>query len=151
MPVFLVRHAHAGNRSTWQGEDGDRPLSDRGMGQADDLVDLLGDRTIRRVASSPARRCVQTVEPLATHLKLAVDPDKHLAEGASVRGALDLILAGDDQVLCAHGDLIPDVMVRLVDRGLRVEAPTRCQKGSVWEITIERGRPIKARYRPPRT
>ena len=151
MPVFLVRHAHAGNRSTWPGEDGDRPLSDRGLGQARDLVDLLGDRTIRRVSSSPARRCVQTVEPLAAHLKVAVDLDKRLAEGASVRGALDLILAGDDQVLCAHGDLIPDVMVRLVDRGLRAETPTRCQKGSVWEITVEGGRPIKARYRPPRT
>jgi broad specificity phosphatase PhoE len=150
MSVFLVRHAHAGNRSSWRGEDADRPLSDRGLGQATDLADLLGEREIRRVASSPARRCVQTVEPLAELLKLSVDLDKRLAEGSALRGALDLILdGGDDQVLCAHGDLIPDLMARLVDGGMRATAPGRCQKGSAWEITLEHGRPVKARYRPP--
>ncbi len=104
---------------SWRGEDGDRPLSDRGLGQAKELVDLLGDRGIGGSASSPARRCVQTVEPLAEDARsLSVDLDKRLAEGAAVRGALDLMLdGGDDQVLCAHGDLIPGLMHRLVGPG----------------------------------
>jgi len=32
--VYLVRHAHAGNRSSWDGNDGERPLSPKGRQQA---------------------------------------------------------------------------------------------------------------------
>ncbi len=150
MPVFLVRHAHAGNRSSWRGEDADRPLSPRGLAQAAGLADLLGDRGVTSVSSSPARRCVQTIEPLAHALKLPVELDKRLAEGSSVKVALDALLTGGDgQVLCAHGDLIPALMARLVHGGLRASGPERCQKGSVWEIELERGKPAKARYRTP--
>ncbi len=150
MPVFLIRHAHAGNRSGWRGEDAERPLSDRGHAQARGLVDLLGVRGIERISSSPARRCIQTVEPLADALGLEVELDKRLAEGAPVRTALDVLLgAGTDHVLCAHGDLIPGLMHRLVTQGMRATSPDRCQKGSVWEIELEGGRAVKARYRPP--
>jgi broad specificity phosphatase PhoE len=150
MPVFLIRHAHAGNRSSWRGDDEERPLSERGLDQAMGLVQLLGDRGIARVTSSPARRCIQTVEPLAGAHDLEVELDKRLAEGSAVRAALELLLAGgDDHVLCAHGDLIPGLMHRLVADGMRANAPDRCQKGSVWEIELDHGRPGKARYRAP--
>jgi broad specificity phosphatase PhoE len=149
MAVFLIRHAHAGNRSSWRGEDADRPLSDRGHLQAQGLASLLADRAITSVISSPARRCAQTVEPLAASLGLSVLLDKRLAEGESLRPALGLLLAADDAVLCAHGDLIPDLMAQLVHRGMRATHPERCQKGSVWEITLDHRRPTKARYRPP--
>jgi broad specificity phosphatase PhoE len=150
MSVFLARHAHAGNRSGWQGEDGDRPLSARGLEQARGLIEVLGERPITSITSSPARRCVQTVEPLAQALGLQVELDKRLAEGSAVRGALDVLLGGDqDHVLCAHGDLIPDLMQRLVSQGMRASGPERCQKGSVWEIELEGGRAVRARYRPP--
>jgi broad specificity phosphatase PhoE len=150
MSVFLVRHAHAGNRSGWRGADEDRPLSRRGLAQAQGLAELLGDRGVTSVSSSPARRCVQTIEPLARSLKLEVVLDKRLAEGSSVKGALDALLGGGDgQVLCAHGDLIPALMAHLVDHGLRASGAERCQKGSVWEIELERGKPVKARYRTP--
>ncbi len=148
MPVYLVRHAHAGNRAGWRGEDADRPLSDRGHAQAVGLAHRLGVRGIERISSSPARRCIQTVEPLADELGLEIELDERLAEGAAVRGALDLLLcSGPDTVLCAHGDLIPSLMHRLVSQGMRAESPDRCQKGSVWEIELDRGRPVKARYR----
>ena len=148
MPVYLVRHAHAGNRSGWRGDDADRPLSDRGHAQAVGLAHLLGVRGIERISSSPARRCIQTVEPLADELGLAVELDKRLSEGSAVREALDLVLgSGPNHVLCAHGDLIPSVMRRLVSQGMRAGSPDRCQKGSVWEIELDHGRPVKARYR----
>jgi len=150
MPVFLIRHAHAGNRSSWRGEDVERPLSERGRDQARGLIDLLSDRDITLITSSPAQRCIETVEPLAQALGLRVELDKRLAEGSALRPALDVAMdAGAGHVLCAHGDLIPALMQRLVNQGMRASAPQRCQKGSVWEIELDGGRPVKARYRPP--
>jgi broad specificity phosphatase PhoE len=149
MPVFLIRHAHAGNRSSWRGEDGGRPLSQRGHAQAQGLIDLLGKRGITLITSSPAQRCVETVEPLAQALGLEVELDKRLAEGSPVQPAFEVLMgAGPGHVLCAHGDLIPSLMQRLVDEGMRASAPERCQKGSVWEIELDQGNPVKARYRP---
>ena len=78
MDLYLVRHAHAGSRSSWEGRDLHRPLSKKGRRQADAIADLLAEAGIERLLSSPARRCVQTLEPLAAQsgTKLRLDlPD----------------------------------------------------------------------------
>jgi broad specificity phosphatase PhoE len=148
--VFLIRHANAGSRSRWKGDDSLRPLSTRGQRQAKAVARLLDDRGVTRVTSSPATRCVQTVAVLAADLGLEVDKDKRLSEGADLSGALDIVLGtGDGQAFCAHGDLIPEIMAYLVGEGMRAQAPLRCQKGSVWEIDLRDGRPYKARYHAP--
>ena len=150
MPLFLIRHAQAGRRSSWQGRDSARPLSSRGQVEAKRIAQLLGDRKVRRVVSSPAVRCAQTVTPLADELGLEVEIEKRLREGGSVKGALELVLkANDGTVFCAHGDLIPAVMQRLADAGMKVDAPQRCQKGSVWELELRHGHPVRATYHPP--
>ena len=83
MIVYLVRHARAGHRATWQGEDDSlRPLDERGRRQADALVAQLADREFARILSSPFARCVQTVEPLAEARGLPVEAVDSLAEGA---------------------------------------------------------------------
>ena len=41
MEIHLVRHAHAGNRSAWRGDDRVRPLSAKGRAQADAIADAL--------------------------------------------------------------------------------------------------------------
>jgi len=148
--VFLIRHAIAGSRSRWQGDDVLRPLSARGREQAAAIADLIAGRSVAKILSSPATRCVQTVEPLADVLGLTVKIDKRLAEGGDPDDALDVVLAGGRHLaVCAHGDLIPAIMVMLVTRGMQAEAPERCQKGSVWEVELRRGRPIEAHYHPP--
>jgi 2,3-bisphosphoglycerate-dependent phosphoglycerate mutase len=63
--LYLVRHAHA----VWT-QDDDRPLSEEGRTQAAVLARLLGGLPIRAVYSSPSRRAVETIEPLASHLQL---------------------------------------------------------------------------------
>ena len=111
---------------------------------------LLGDRGVRRIAASPAVRCVQTVTPLADEMGLDVEIDKRLREGAPLKGAFDLVLgAPDGAAFCAHGDLIPAVMQYLADRGMKADAPQRCQKGSIWEIELRRGKATRATYHPP--
>jgi phosphohistidine phosphatase SixA len=152
VPAFLIRHAHAGRRSAWAGDDQLRPLSARGADQAQGIALLLADRGITRVASSPATRCIETVEPLAVDLGLEVEIDKRLAEGSDPGDVVELVLKGaGSQALCAHGDLIPDVVAALVAAGMKAPNASRCQKGSVWEIDVDLGRAVRGRYRPPAT
>ena len=63
--ILLVRHASAGDRDEWEGDDRLRPLDERGRRQANQLVELLEQYEITRLLSSPFLRCIQTVEPLA--------------------------------------------------------------------------------------
>ena len=115
--LLLVRHALAGSRQDWDGPDFDRPLSKRGLAQAQSLVRLLADRPVTSVHSSPYVRCMQTVEPIADARGLRVEPAPQLAEGAAAADALDFVrglsgLRGPNAtsapgaVLCTHGYMV---------------------------------------------
>jgi len=107
--VLLLRHARAGERAAWTGDDTLRPLDDRGLRQALALRDLA-QRAIGRIVSSPYRRCVETVEPLAEALGIPIELDDRLAEGASPQLALALLAELDDGLACTHGDVIEAVL-----------------------------------------
>lgn len=151
MVVYLVRHAHAGHRSGWPGSDHDRPLSHRGRRQADELRKALADVDIERVYTSPAARCVETVEPLAEALGLKVRTRPELAEGADAEAAVAFALARAERnpVLCSHGDLIPKVIRRLLAAGMRTDDDNQSAKGSVWMLEVDDGRVTRGRYLPP--
>jgi 8-oxo-dGTP diphosphatase len=104
--IILLRHARAGRRGSVE-PDAERPLDDRGRRQAAELAQRLQSFDVQRVLSSPAVRCVQTVEPLAAELGVAVERCDRLAEGTPVDQMRALIeeLAGVAAVLCTHGDL----------------------------------------------
>ena len=74
-----------GDRDDWVGDDRLRPLDGRGRNQASRLPELLGDYEIARVLSSPAVRCVQTVEPLARSRGLDIEVREELSEEAARR------------------------------------------------------------------
>lgn len=105
---MLVRHASAGRRQRWSGEDRLRPLDERGRKQARGLVARLLPFGIDRVCSSSYVRCVQTVEPLAATLGVEVEEREELAEGASREEVLGLLgaLEGALPALCTHGDVV---------------------------------------------
>ena len=104
--------------------------------------------------ASPSVRCVETVEPLAAQLGLDVEVRAELAEGADGRRteALAQRLCGEagDSALCSHGDVIPELLWRLADRGIDVN-PTRCKKASVWELHVVDGAVSHGVYRSPRS
>lgn len=111
-PVLILRHGAAGDRSTWQGPDQDRPLTKKGRRQAEAIVDLYAPYGVARILSSPYLRCVQTVEPLSDALGVEIELSDKLAEGAV--GAAKLAAAasresGGAVVLCTHGDIIWDL------------------------------------------
>jgi phosphohistidine phosphatase SixA len=149
--LYVVRHAHAGDRSAWQQSDDLRPLSPRGARQAAGIRALLGDSRLERLVSSPAVRCVDTLRPLGDALGLEVEVDSRLAEGAGAHGILALLgeLATAPAALCSHGDVIPDLLDVLVDRSVKIRGELRWQKGSTWELTWNGDGISQARYVPP--
>jgi phosphohistidine phosphatase SixA len=134
MTIILLRHAQAGSRSSWRGDDLLRPLTKDGRRQAADLVEVLSAIPIESIRSSPYLRCMETVAPIAARLGLPVVSDASLAEGHTMAG-LDVVrsLVGDSVVLCSHGDLIPHILNALVTSdGIDLGRSPRCQKGSIW-------------------
>jgi 8-oxo-dGTP diphosphatase len=116
--VYLVRHARAGRRAEWDGDDRLRPLDERGRRQAEGLVAQLAGREFRRILSSPYVRCVETVLPLAEARGLSVEPDDALAEGAGSHAALGLLRrVGEPLVACVHGDLVEDLLGEKMKKG----------------------------------
>jgi 8-oxo-dGTP diphosphatase len=150
MTAYLVRHAKAGDRSDWEGDDRLRPLSPAGKRQAEALVDLLKDTGIEAVLSSPHRRCIETVEPLARHFGLRVDPEPNLEEGAGAERLLQLTKrrAGRHVAFCTHGDVLEEFLEHLIQQGVVPRAAARLEKGSTWVVEQEDGQISKARYIP---
>ena len=147
MAVLLVRHAIAVARHRWEGDDDDRPLTDRGRAQAAALVAQLRPLRPTDVASSPSLRCVDTVAPLAEALGLAVRPAGALAEGngdAAADLVRSLLRAPGTAVLCTHGDVVPEVL-----GALGCDADDRCQKGSTWALDAGDDGRVRGRYLPP--
>jgi 8-oxo-(d)GTP phosphatase len=139
MTVLLVRHASAGNRDEWQGDDRLRPLDERGSRQAEGLVELLRVYRPSRVLSSSSVRCRETVGPVARVLGLTVEERTELAEGASaheVRGVL-AELADEVVVLCTHGDVVADVLGE------------ESKKGSTWILRLDGDALTPIEHLPP--
>lgn len=149
--LYLVRHAKAGERRTWTGDDVDRPLSKKGWKQAARIADRLADLEPRLLLASPYVRCVQTLEPLAEETQLPVEIDKRLREYQPVEPLLELIAdAPASTVLCSHGDLIPAAIGALRRAGAVVETPPDWRKASVWVLRRNRqAHVISAAVWPP--
>ncbi len=113
MSVILLRHASAGDRDKWHGDDRLRPLDKRGRKQAERLRDVLLAHGVRRVLSSPYVRCTQTVAPLGFDIEL----DERLAEGARQKRTLELLATLDQAVACTHGDVIEALLGRNLPKG----------------------------------
>jgi 8-oxo-(d)GTP phosphatase len=136
MPLLVVRHARAGRRSAYDGNDLDRPLSPRGRAQAGGLVPLLAGYRPRRILSSPAVRCFETVRPVAETLGLPIESVGELAEGHGEE-ALRLLhrMAGETAVLCTHGDIADELLDELApDLPAKERYELRLLKGEVWVV-----------------
>lgn len=149
-PVYLVRHAKAGNREAWIEDDRLRPLNRKGRGQAEGLVGLFQGREIDHVMSSPSLRCVQTVRPLALARSLSIGEHVALAEGASTEDALSFARSsGGSVVMCSHGDVIPSLVQTLVSCGVEMLDPPAWKKGSTWILERDGGLFTSLRYLAP--
>jgi 8-oxo-dGTP diphosphatase len=105
--LLVIRHARAGDRAEWRGDDRRRPLDERGRRQAEALVDALAAFPVTRILSSPYDRCVQTVEPLAAQRELPVEVSEELGEEQQLTAGAVLVrsLIGQEVAVCVHGGL----------------------------------------------
>lgn len=149
--LYLVRHAKAGERRLWDGDDVERPLSKKGWKQSEALGERLERLGPTELLSSPYVRCVQTLEPLARRLGRAVAIDRRLTEDKPVEPVLELVReAPDGSVLCSHGDIIPATVEALGAGGADVRTPVDWRKASVWVLERNRrGDVVTATVWPP--
>jgi 8-oxo-(d)GTP phosphatase len=94
VPLIFLRHASAGDRSDWPGEDEARPLDVAGGADAEDLAGLLRCFGPIPVISSPAVRCLATVRPYAQAASVPVEADAVLAVAADDAPRFDDRTAG---------------------------------------------------------
>lgn len=150
--IYLVRHAKAGERRVWEGDDEARPLSKHGWKQSEQIAKRLAAKGVSALYSSPYIRCVQTLEPLADRLDLKIRSDQRLCEGAAFEPVLELlgeVSAG--AVLCSHGDIIPETIQALARRGMEIQTPPDWRKGSIWVLKRKAERITKGKVWPPPT
>lgn len=140
--LFLVRHAH---RDKIPGQH-DNGLSEKGWRQAADTTNSIRARIEKldapkmKILSSPAVRCIETMEPLAnaTGVKLSLDELLLEAQGSeSIAAFMDRIKKFIHRwkksstavtVACSHGDWIPEALRLLVDLDVSIK------KGAYYEI-----------------
>ena len=151
MITFLVRHAEAGAKGSWDGPDEGRPLSPAGFRQAEGLVTRMEDYPVDRILCSPTVRCQQTVEPLARDRLLPIESVAALGVDAGLTEILELLWDRrlHNAVLCTHGESIGRLFVQLAGQGLVAPEPLHWPKGSTWLLQRTDRREVHARYLSP--
>jgi len=138
VPLILLRHAPAGRKYDWPGDDLLRPLDERGAIDALALADLVACfAPSARVVSSPALRCTETVRPYAARFGGSVDVEDALAPPGRTSGSSssltnggdslrylfrDLVAAGQPAVACLHRENLPQALAAACS-ALRVPLP----------------------------
>jgi 8-oxo-dGTP pyrophosphatase MutT (NUDIX family)/phosphohistidine phosphatase SixA len=131
-PLLLVRHAQAGDRESWRGDDRLRPLDARGRMQAAGLVQVLSGHRLARILSSPHARCVQTVQSLAAARGLAVETRPELAEGSGGAAVVAAAAETGAGVVCLHRAELEELVGRQPPKGATVLVELR--DGGVVEV-----------------
>ena len=150
VPLILVRHASAGRKADWPGDDESRPLDAQGAADVQALAHLLSCfAPTARVISSPALRCIETMRPFAAAFGGTVEAEARLAPrghsaGFSSRTDLadalrrllyDLVADRHPAVLCMHRENLPDVLAAVcsvLGAPSAVPADSSLPKGGFW-------------------
>lgn len=157
MPLILLRHASAGSKDDWPGDDDSRPLDAQGTRDAEVLARLLSCfAPAARVISSPAVRCTETVRPFAVMSGGTVEAEAALARpvrapsrstrtssaDALVALVQALAAAGVPAVLCLHRENLPTALAAacavLGAPSAMPEDPT-LPKGGFWVAHVAAG------------
>lgn len=149
---YVVRHGKAGKPEEWKGDDRRRPLTKKGVKQAQELVDVFKKFPVSEIFSSDYLRCVQTVEPLAQARRLEVQLSPSLEFGSGLEGLTEFLgdLGLDGVVLSTHGDIVWELVEDLVAREVVQSGDGRDAKGSTWVLEVdEHGVAERARYISP--
>ena len=153
-PLIVLRHAKAMARADWKGgkavDDGKRPLHDFGKQQAKALIKPLSAFGVRRVVTSPWKRCRDTVHPFAEKRQLAVVERSQLSElGNAKRPARtsnvieDLLEVNKATVVCSHRPSLPTILKTIAtiaptDLRREINAATTLRPGQMLVVHVNR-------------
>jgi 8-oxo-dGTP diphosphatase len=173
IPLILLRHARAEDKQAWRAaghaDDQPRPLAAPGVAQAEALAEVLGCFPAAEVISSPAQRCVATVQsyaartatPIRLEPSFAVGPhdpaglappagSAPAAGSAAPRGPgaataarrclEQIVAAGRPALICAHRENLP-LLLGWACKQLGSETPDGppLAHGAFWVLHISRG------------
>lgn len=155
--VLLLRHASAGSRSKWNGDDRLRRLDEAGVEQAEELVRLLSRFEVDEILSADYVRCVETVRPLSESIGVAANENPLLSEKGfpgHEQAAVDLIRnlgrPGSAAVVCSQAGVIDALVERLATAdGLALAEPLNLKKGGVWALSFDDHKLVDAEQLPP--
>ncbi|MFJ7936331.1 histidine phosphatase family protein [Sporosarcina sp. NPDC096371] len=72
--IYVIRHCEA------EGQSSESPLTARGYRQASELATFFENVNVERIISSPYKRAVQTIQPLAERLNVEIEMNSQLEE-----------------------------------------------------------------------
>ncbi len=155
--VLLVRHASAGSRSKWEGDDALRPLDEDGEEQAEELVRLLSRFGVDAIVSADYVRCVDSVRPLSEALGVPVAEEPLLSERGfpgREEEAVELVRSlgspGGAVVVCSQTGVIPELVERLAaDADVDLDGDLSVKKGGVWALSFYDHKLVGAEAFPP--
>ena len=119
-PFVVVRHARAKRRKAWKLADLRRPLTASGRRRAQEIVPLLACFGVKKVESSPARRCADTVTPYAEAIGATVRTHEPLTEDSHAQSPLQtakvferLVGRHSPRAVCVHRPTLPTIVEML--------------------------------------
>ena len=151
--VLIVRHATAGVKSRYKGDDRSRPLDKNGRAQAESLVAQLMAFGPTAIHAADRARCTQTVEPLAQELGVAITTEADLTEEAYAEDpkaarnrVLDIVAHGGTPVICTQGKVIPYLLAWWREGDVGKPDRVRNRKGSTWVLSLSGPEIVAADY-----
>jgi 8-oxo-dGTP diphosphatase len=149
--VLIVRHATAGSRSRYKGDDRARPLDKHGRAQAESLVGQLLAFGASTLYAADRVRCHQTIEPLAQELAVDIHNEPTLTEEAYASDhkatrnrVVEIATRAGIPVICTQGKVIPDLIAWWCERDNVRPETTGNRKGSTWVMSLVDGRLVSA-------
>jgi 8-oxo-dGTP diphosphatase len=122
-PIVLLRHAKALKREEWEGDDGDRPLDNKGQRQAKRMLSVYQNYGITEIHTSDAQRCIETIEHMAKSLEMNPIFSKDLSEygyekdkEAPLDYVWSLLKPDLNVVVCSHNPILPKLVKKLIGK-----------------------------------
>ena len=115
--IIALRHAKAAPPSEFDGPDFQRPLTQRGLNEAQLIVPSLAAFAPTVIRTSNARRCRETVAPIAAALGLKAKATPALSQDDFEAGTSDIRRVVGNRVrkrvsaiICSHGPVLPEIV-----------------------------------------
>lgn len=153
--VLIVRHANAGRKSRYHGDDRKRPLDRTGRAQARSLVPQMQAFGATSLYAADRTRCVQTIKPLALALDEPITVESSLTEEAYAENpeaahkrVLEIAALGGTPVICSQGRVIPYLIDWCCSRDGVKPDRSRNRKAGTWVLSLHDGRLVAADHLP---